>query len=100
MLFCLTAGKLFADIRHIGYNRHNVLIAAKRRYLNEPRLLHNGKSLEAAWHRANLDLLAAIALIEDGRFVGSITDYKGSHFMDVELMKLLYSNDMLVEIRG
>ncbi len=98
MLFCLTIGKLFADTRHIGYNRHNVLIAAKGRYLNEAHLVHNGKSLEAAWHRANLDLLAAIALIEEGRFIGRITDYKGSHFMDVEMMKLLYSNDMLMEV--
>ncbi len=100
ILFCLTVGKLFADIRNVGYNRHNVLIAAKRRYLNEPHLMHNGKSLEAAWHRANLDLLAAIALIEEGRFIGRITDYKGSHFMDVELIKLLYSNDMLVEVKA
>ncbi|HBC87788.1 MAG TPA: hypothetical protein DCZ94_12610 [Lentisphaeria bacterium] len=100
MFFCLTIGKIFADTRHIGYNRHNVLIAAKRRYLNEPHLIHNGKSLEAAWHRANLDLLAAIALIEEGRFIGKITDYRGSHFMDVEMMKLLYSNEMLVEVTG
>ncbi|HCE42004.1 MAG TPA: hypothetical protein DET40_00455 [Lentisphaeria bacterium] len=100
MFFCLTIGKFFADVRHIGYNRKNVLIAAKRRYLNEPRLMHNGKSLEAAWHRANLDLLAGLALLEEGRFIGSISDYRGSHFMDVEMMKLLYANDLLVEVKA
>ena len=49
MLFCLTLGKIFADLRHLGYNRRNVLIAGKRRYLNEPKFMHEGKSLEAAW---------------------------------------------------
>ncbi|MFA6569125.1 MAG: UDP-3-O-acyl-N-acetylglucosamine deacetylase [Victivallales bacterium] len=98
MLFCMTAGKVFADIRHLGYNRRNVLIAGKRKYINEPKYLHNGKSLEAAWHRANLDLLAAISLIEEGRLLGRITDYKGGHYMDVEMVKLLYANNLLVEV--
>ncbi len=33
--------------------------------MNEPKMLHAGESLEAVWHRATLDLLAALALIED-----------------------------------
>ena len=45
-----------------------------------------------------MDLIAALALIEEGRFAGTITDYKGSHFADVELVKLLYANDLLVEV--
>ncbi len=98
MLFCMTAGKIFADIRHLGYNRRNVLIAGKRKYINEPKYMYNGKSLEAAWHRANLDLLAAISLIEEGRLLGKITDYKGGHYMDVEMVKLLYANNLLVEV--
>ena len=98
ILFCMTVGKVFADIRHLGYNRRNVLIAGKKNYMNEPKYLHKGKSLEAAWHRANLDLLAAIALIEEGRLLGKITDYKGGHYMDVEMVKLLYANDLLVEV--
>jgi UDP-3-O-acyl-N-acetylglucosamine deacetylase len=96
--FCATVGKLFADLRNLGYNRKNVLVAGKRRYINEPRLLHDGKSLEAAWHRAVLDLLAGIALIEEGRFVGDIVCYKGGHYGDIEAVKLLYANDMLVEV--
>jgi UDP-3-O-acyl-N-acetylglucosamine deacetylase len=99
ILFCMTIGKVFADIRHLGYNRRNVLIAGKNKYLNEAKYIHNGKSLEAAWHRANLDLLAAISLIEEGRLLGRITDYKGGHYMDVEMVKLLYANDLLVEVR-
>ncbi len=98
MFFCMTVGKVFADIRHLGYNRRNVLIAGKRKYINEPKYMHNGKSLEAAWHRANLDLLAAVSLIEEGRLVGRITDYKGGHYMDVEMVKLLYANNLLVEV--
>jgi UDP-3-O-acyl-N-acetylglucosamine deacetylase len=97
MMFIRIFGKLFADVRNIGYNKNNILIAAKTRYVNAPTHMVNGKSLEAAWHRAILDLVAALALIEEGRFVGSIIDYKGNHFADVELVKLLYANDLLVE---
>ncbi|MEM9160373.1 MAG: UDP-3-O-acyl-N-acetylglucosamine deacetylase, partial [Verrucomicrobiota bacterium] len=79
-LFLQTFGKLFADTRNLGYNSQNVLIAGKRKYVNKPTHVHEGKSLEAAWHRAVLDLIAALALIEEGRFVGKITDYKGGHF--------------------
>ncbi len=97
-LFCQTIGKIFADVRNLGYNDKNVVIAGKRRYVNEPRLMHNGKSLEAAWHRATLDLLAGLALIQDARFVGSILDYKGGHYMDVELVRMLLSYDLLEEV--
>ena len=97
-LFIETIGKVFADVRNIGYNRKNILIAAKSRYVNTPTHMHEGKSLEASWHRAILDLIAALALIEEGRFAGTITDYKGSHFADVEIVKLLYANDLLVEV--
>ncbi|MCA1808012.1 MAG: UDP-3-O-acyl-N-acetylglucosamine deacetylase, partial [Lentisphaerae bacterium] len=33
-LYCATIGKLFADIRNLGYTDKNILIAGKRRYLN------------------------------------------------------------------
>lgn len=99
-LFCQTIGRIFADVRNLGYNDKNVLIAGKKRYVNQPTHMHNGKSLEAAWHRAILDLLAALALIEEGRFVGNIIDYKGGHFLDVEMVKLLYAQDLLIEIKN
>jgi UDP-3-O-[3-hydroxymyristoyl] N-acetylglucosamine deacetylase len=94
-LYCQTIGLLFADIRNSGYSHRNILIAGKRRYLNEPRLMHNGKSLEAAWHRAIMDLLAAVALIDRGRFVGTITSYKSGHALDVDMVRLLYKHGLL-----
>lgn len=96
--FVSTFGKLFPELRNLGYNSKNVLIAGKHRYSNEASHLHAGKSLEAAWHRAILDLLAAVALIDEGRLVGRITDYKGGHFTDVEMVKLLYAHDLLLEV--
>lgn len=97
-LLVTTFGKLFPESRNLGYNSQNVLIAGKSKYSNTPTHQHEGKSLEAAWHRAVLDLLAALALIDEGRFVGEIVDYKGGHYPDVEMVKLLYAYDLLVEV--
>ncbi len=94
-LYCQTIGKLFADVRNLGYTRENVLIAGKRKYANEARLVHRGKSLEASWHRAVLDLLAALALIERGHFLGRVSSFKAGHGMDVEAINLLYQSDLL-----
>jgi UDP-3-O-acyl-N-acetylglucosamine deacetylase len=100
VVYCATIGKLFADIRNLGYNTKNVSIAGKKRYINEPRLPHEGKALEAAWHRAVLDMLAAIALIPDGLFVGRIKSYKAGHRLDCELIKQLYLNQELVPLEN
>lgn len=97
-LYCKTIGRIFADVRNLGYNKTNVSIAGKKRYINEPRLLHEGKALEAAWHRSVLDLLAAIALIHNGRFVGRIKSYKAGHRLDCELVRQLYLNQVLVPL--
>lgn len=101
-LYCQTIGKLFADIRNLGYTDKNVLIAGRRRYLNTPALIHNGKSLEAVWHRAVLDLFAALALIDRGRFLGHVISYKAGHTLDVDMVRLLYQRDLLetVAIHG
>ena len=98
MLYCKTIGKLFADVRNLGYSDQNILIARKKRYHNQPRLVRNGKSLEAVWHRGVLDLLAAIALIPDARFVGEITSFKAGHRLDCDLVTQLYLNDSLVPV--
>jgi UDP-3-O-acyl-N-acetylglucosamine deacetylase len=98
VIYCATIGRIFADVRNLGYNTKNVSIAGRKGYVNEPRLLHEGKALEAVWHRAVLDLLAAIALIPDGLFVGKITSYKAGHRLDCELIKQLYLNQVLVEL--
>lgn len=99
MVLAKTVGVLFADMRNLGYTRRNILIHGKRRYINEPRLLHEGRSLEAAWHRATLDLLAAIALIDTGRFVGTAVSYRAGHTLDTRLMTLLYLHDLLEPAR-
>jgi UDP-3-O-acyl-N-acetylglucosamine deacetylase len=97
--YCQTVGRIFADIRNLGYTHENILIAGRTRYANEPRLLHNGKSLEAAWHRAVLDLMAALALVEEGRFVGEVQSYKAGHALDVRLFTLLYKHDLLTDFK-
>jgi len=98
VLYCITVGKLFADTRNLGYTLRNILIAGPRRYLNRPKLLHNGKSLEAAWHRAALDLLAAVALIDVGHFAGTIRSYKAGHTLDVKMIRRLYRRELLQEV--
>lgn len=100
MLFCRTFGKIFADTRNLGYTKQNILIAGRSHYVNQPRMIHNGKSVEAVWHRAVLDLLAAIALIETGRFVGTVISYKAGHTLDVLAMKKLFKNGLLVPLCG
>ncbi len=98
IVYSLTIGRFFADIRHMGYNTKNVLIASRFGYANEARLVHEGKSLEAVWHRAALDLLAALALMEQGRFVGNVTSYKAGHWLDVQLMRALYREGLLERV--
>ena len=99
MLYCKTVGKAFADIRNLGYTSRNVLIASRWfGYVNRPKLIHNGKSLEAVWHRAVLDLLAAVSLIEEGRFLGKISSYKAGHSIDVEMIQALYQHNLLVPV--
>jgi len=98
MLYCKTIGKVFADTRNLGYTLRNILVAGPRHYVNKPHMIHNGKSLEAVWHRGVLDLLAAVALIHLGRFVGSIRSYKAGHALDVEMVQELYKRDLLEDI--
>lgn len=98
MLYCKTVGKIFADVRNLGYTMRNILVAGPHYYFNQPRLIHNGKALEAVWHRATLDLLAAVALIDEGRFAGKIISYKAGHAVDVQMIKELYHHGLLERI--
>jgi UDP-3-O-acyl-N-acetylglucosamine deacetylase len=95
VIFAKTVGKLFADVRSLGYTRENILIAGRHRYLNRPRLLENGRSLEAVWHRAVLDLVAALSLIDTGRLAGRIVSYKAGHTLDVRLVTQLLLHGLL-----
>ena len=95
MLFTKTVGQFLADVRNLGYTTRNILIAGRWGYYNKPALIHEGKSLEAAWHRAILDLVAAIALVDTGRFVGDVISYKAGHALDVTLVRRLYEHNLL-----
>jgi UDP-3-O-acyl-N-acetylglucosamine deacetylase len=96
MLYARTIGKCFADVRNLGYTTRNILIAGRRCYYNKPALVHEGKALEAVWHRAVMDLVAAIALIDTGRFVGEVLSYKAGHTLDVVMVRHLYERNLLV----
>ena len=98
MLYCKTIGMIFADVRNLGYTRRNILVAGPHCYFNRPKLWHQGKSLEAVWHRATLDLLAAIALIDRGRLAGRVISYKSGHTLDVVMIRELYERDLLVRL--
>ena len=95
MLFVKTIGWLFADMRNLGYTRQNILVAGRKRYINTPTLYHQGKALEAVWHRTILDLVAAIALIDSGRFVGEVHSYKAGHALDVIMTQKLLTQELL-----
>lgn len=98
LLYGKTIGMLFADTRNLGYTLRNILIAGPWRYINRPRMMHNNKSLEAVWHRATLDLLAAVALIDRGRLAGRIISYKAGHTLDVRMIAALYRHGLLEEL--
>ena len=57
-----------------------------------------GKALEPVWHRATLDLLAAIALIDSGRFVGRVISYRAGHTLDIRAVTQLYAQGLLTLI--
>lgn len=93
-------GWLVSDFRHTGYTNKNILVAGKKGYVNEPRLvLPSGKALEAVWHRTCLDLIAALSLLPPGtRPAGKITSYKSGHVLDVRFLTLLQAKGLLVSV--
>jgi UDP-3-O-[3-hydroxymyristoyl] N-acetylglucosamine deacetylase len=100
MLMVRALGFLFADTRNLGYTTQNILIHGGKKFYGEPRFVQerSGKALEPAWHRATLDLLAAIALSDTGRFVGRVVSYRAGHTLDVRAVGLLYLNDLLTPL--
>ena len=94
-----TVGKLFAATRNWGYNEKNILIHGKRKFYTEPRFPVGDKFLEPVWHRATLDLMAAIALIGgSSRFVGTVVSYRAGHTLDCDAIRALRRNDLLVAV--
>ena len=93
-----TVGKLFASTRNWGYNERNILIHGPKKFYTEPRFPVNGKFLEPVWHRATLDLMAAIALTGADRFCGTVVSYRAGHTLDCDAIRALYRNDLLVTV--
>ena len=96
-LLAKTVGKLFAATRNWGYNESNILIHGRRRFHNEPRFQKGDKFLEPVWHRAALDLTAALALTGEHRFCGTVVSYRAGHTLDCDAVRAMYRNDLLVE---
>lgn len=97
-----TVGLLFADTRNLGYNMNNILIHGREKWYGEPRFRQEGadgavKYLEPVWHRATLDLLAALSLTGPDRFVGTVVSYRSGHTQDCDAMRALYRNELLTE---
>ena len=90
----LTVGKLFAATRHWGYTRKNILVHGRKGFLNEPRFPVGDKFLEPVWHRATLDLMAAIALLR-GRFAGTVVSYRAGHTLDCNAVRALVRNELI-----
>ena len=95
-----TVGKLFAATRNWGYNERNILIHGRRKFYTEPRFPVGGKFLEPAWHRATLDLMAALALTGADRFAGTVVSYRAGHTLDCDAVRALYRNDLLEVVKG
>lgn len=97
MMLARTVGLFFADTRNLGYTMKNILIHGRKNYINAPlpQFEHNGRSLEPVWHRAVLDLLAAIALLQGGRFIGTAISYRAGHALDARMMTLLALNGLI-----
>ena len=93
-------GWLFADTRHLGYNMNNILIHGRRRWYGTPRFPLEGtdKFLEPVWHRATLDLLAALSLFGPDRFVGTVVSFRSGHTQDCDAVRALYRQDLLVRL--
>ena len=93
-------GWMFADTRHLGYNMNNILIHGRRRWYGEPRFRLEGteKFLEPVWHRATLDLLAALSLFGPDRFVGTVVSFRSGHTQDCDAVRALYRQDLLTRV--
>lgn len=97
-ILALTVGKLFAATRNWGYNRRNILIHGPKKFYCPPRFPVGGKFLEPVWHRATLDLMAALSLTGADRFCGTVVSYRAGHTLDCDAVRALYRNDLLKRI--
>ncbi len=96
-LLAKTVGKLFAATRNLGYYEGNILIHGRKYYTN-PRFPMGEKFLEPVWHRATLDLMAALSLFGADRFIGTVVSYRAGHTLDCDAVRALYRQDLLVHV--
>lgn len=97
-LLAKTVGKLLAATRNWGYNEKNILIHGKKKFYTEPRFPMGDRFLEPVWHRATLDLMAALSLTGEHRFVGTVVSYRAGHTLDCDAIRALYRNDLLTQV--
>lgn len=93
-----TIGKLFAETRNWGYNDKNILIHGPKKYYTKPRFPVGEKFLEPIWHRATLDLMAALSLTGADRFAGTVVSYRAGHTLDCDAVRALYRKNLLCSL--
>lgn len=93
-----TIGRLFSSTRNLGYTKENILIHGPKGFYGEPRFPMGDKFLEPVWHRATLDLMAALSLTGPDRLVGTVVSYRAGHTLDCDAIRALYRNDLLCSI--
>ena len=98
-LLAKTIGKLFAATRNWGYNERNILIHGPKRYYTEPRFRLGDKFLEPVWHRATLDLMAALSLFGKHRLCGTVVSFRAGHTLDCDAVRAIRRNDLLTECK-
>ena len=97
-LAAMTIGKLFAATRNWGYNKKNILIHGKKQFYSSPRFQVGDKFLEPVWHRATLDLMAALSLTGADRLCGTVVSYRAGHTLDCDAIRALYRNNLLCSV--
>ena len=98
-LLAKTIGKLFAATRNWGYNERNILIHGPKRYYTEPRFRVGDKFLEPVWHRATLDLMAALSLFGEHRLCGTVVSFRAGHTLDCDAVRAIRRNELLTECK-
>lgn len=93
-----TVGKLFAATRNWGYNKKNILIHGPKKFYTGPRFPHGEKFLEPVWHRATLDLMAALSLFGEHRFAGTVVSYRAGHTLDCDAVRAIVRQDLLERV--
>ncbi|MCQ2367520.1 MAG: UDP-3-O-acyl-N-acetylglucosamine deacetylase [Kiritimatiellae bacterium] len=101
--FAKTIGKLFAATRNWGYDDKKILIHGPKKYYTKQKAQEcfekpSGKYLEPIWHRATLDLMAALSLTGADRLCGTVVSFRAGHTQDCDAIRALYRNNLLTQV--